>query len=448
MVSKSTELFGVIVVINEVGVDRRTSQRVVIMAIGSRGDIVPMVNLARGVARLGVETEIIGLSDYELLVDEECGARFHSIGLSMATMREIVEEGWGKFSERDPLVEIKLLARWIDRLKDALVSQLIEIVEKDDLLLTGVLTRDCAAAVHRHVGCRMVTIALSGVMPSSSPESCLYVTPSKAPAWLRRVRARLGWRFVTGVSRSAAREVDRRLRTRRVKTPRSKLSGGRRTILAASPTLVPRAPDWGPRVVQTGYPLEVGPGVEPNDDGVLEVLEGGAPCAYVGFGSPGENSEALWRHLEQEIVLAAELAEVNVILPSSRYVSPGWVSPNVFSVGEVDHRWLFPKVDAVIHHGGAGTTMSGLVSGTPSCVASFAFDQDYHGRRLADLGVGPAPMRVDDVDARALESRLSAMTRGSQGERYRARARELSQAVLGEGGLERTVDAVLASLRE
>lgn len=215
-----------IVVINEVGVGGRTSQRVVIMAIGSRGDIVPMVNLARGVARLGVETEIIGLSDYESLVDEECGARFHSIGLSMATMREIVEEGWGKFSERDPLVEIKLLARWIDRLKDALVSQLIEVVEKDDLLLTGVLTRDCAAAVHRHVGCRMVTIALSGVMPSSSPESCLYVTPSKAPAWLRRVRARLGWRFVTGVSRSAAREVDRRLRNRRVKTPRSKRSGG------------------------------------------------------------------------------------------------------------------------------------------------------------------------------------------------------------------------------
>ena len=40
---------GVIVVINEVGVGGRTSQRVVIMAIGSRGDVVPMVNLARGV---------------------------------------------------------------------------------------------------------------------------------------------------------------------------------------------------------------------------------------------------------------------------------------------------------------------------------------------------------------------------------------------------------------
>ena len=57
-------------------------RRVVVVAIGSRGDVVPMVNLARRIASTGTETEIIGLSDYSFLAVGN-GIQFRSIGRSM-----------------------------------------------------------------------------------------------------------------------------------------------------------------------------------------------------------------------------------------------------------------------------------------------------------------------------------------------------------------------------
>ncbi|MCI11713.1 sterol 3-beta-glucosyltransferase, partial [Trifolium medium] len=39
------------------------------------------------------------------------------------------------------------------------------------------------------------------------------------------------------------------------------------------------------------------------------------------------------------------------------------VSDNVFLLEECPHDWLFPQCSAVVHHGGAGTTATGLKAG-------------------------------------------------------------------------------------
>lgn len=58
----------------------------------------------------------------------------------------------------------------------------------------------------------------------------------------------------------------------------------------------------------------------------------------------------------------------------------------------VPHGWLFPKVSAVVHHGGAGTTATELRHGIPSVVVPFFADQPFWGRRVNHLGAGPAPI--------------------------------------------------------
>jgi len=67
-------------------------------------------------------------------------------------------------------------------------------------------------------------------------------------------------------------------------------------------------------------------------------------------------------------------------------VSAGWggiggvsVPPNVFILGNVPHDWLFGKVSAVCHHGGAGTTAIGLFMGKPTIVVPFFGDQPFWG---------------------------------------------------------------------
>ena len=63
------------------------SHRVIIIAIGSRGDVAPMIELARRFSLAGVETEVVGLNDYRSLADD-AGVQYRSIGLSMKTMRD------------------------------------------------------------------------------------------------------------------------------------------------------------------------------------------------------------------------------------------------------------------------------------------------------------------------------------------------------------------------
>jgi hypothetical protein len=61
-------------------------------------------------------------------------------------------------------------------------------------------------------------------------------------------------------------------------------------------------------------------------------------------------------------------------------------------VDSIPHSWLFPRVAAVIHHGGAGTTAAGLRAGVPAIVILFFGDQLFWGQRDAKLGVGPEPI--------------------------------------------------------
>jgi UDP:flavonoid glycosyltransferase YjiC (YdhE family) len=61
-------------------------------------------------------------------------------------------------------------------------------------------------------------------------------------------------------------------------------------------------------------------------------------------------------------------------------------------VGSIPHSWLFPKMAAIVHHGGAGTTGEGLRAGIPSIITPFFGDQPFWGHRVYELGVGPRPI--------------------------------------------------------
>ena len=68
------------------------------------------------------------------------------------------------------------------------------------------------------------------------------------------------------------------------------------------------------------------------------------------------------------------------------------VPDNVFVVDAAPHSWLFPRMAAVVHHGGAGTTAEGLRAGVPAVIVPFVFDQPFWGARVKALGLGPEPI--------------------------------------------------------
>jgi vancomycin aglycone glucosyltransferase len=70
---------------------------------------------------------------------------------------------------------------------------------------------------------------------------------------------------------------------------------------------------------------------------------------------------------------------------------------------------LFPRVAAVVHHGGAGTTTAAALAGVPQVVVPNHYDQPYWARQVERLGIGTAHasgMPTADSLLRALEHTL------------------------------------------
>lgn len=128
---------------------------------------------------------------------------------------------------------------------------------------------------------------------------------------------------------------------------------------------------------------------------------------------------------------------------SQRGVLPGTSTP-VFAMGEVSHDWLFPRLAAVVHHGGSGTTHRGVLAAVPSMAVPISFDQPYWGRRLADLGVGPPPVPYRKLTPARLARAVEQMTGNPE---IPARAKQLSTVLNTEHGpavAARTIAAALA----
>ncbi|WP_298938484.1 glycosyltransferase [uncultured Ruegeria sp.] len=157
---------------------------------------------------------------------------------------------------------------------------------------------------------------------------------------------------------------------------------------AISPLVVCQPGDWPAHALMTGYwwlPLD--PDYKP-PRALEEFLKVGKPSVYVGFGSmTTRDPEALGR-----LVLdAVRLAGVRGVIGS------GWAglaaeSEDIIVIGDVPHNWLFPRMAAVVHHGGAGTTAAGFRAGVPSVICPFFGDQPGWAERSLALGVGAPPI--------------------------------------------------------
>ena len=103
------------------------------------------------------------------------------------------------------------------------------------------------------------------------------------------------------------------------------------------------------------------------------------------------------------------------------------------------HDWLFPRMAAVVHHGGAGTTGTGLRAGVPSIVVPFMGDQPFWASRVAALGVGPQPIPRGRLSADSLAYALRVAVEHAG---IRARAAALGEKIRAEDGVGNAVRVI------
>jgi UDP:flavonoid glycosyltransferase YjiC (YdhE family) len=246
-------------------------------------------------------------------------------------------------------------------------------------------------------------IAFTPQMLPSRQHPCIAFRHQGMPGWLNR----LGWKTV--------RQIDRFNLTRRLNRRRGRLGLapvrdlwthmlGTEPVVACDRLVASIPADVEVPGVQTGYMHLRQNGRDLPE--LEEFLAAGPPPVFAGFGSMPQPDQA---RLVPLIVRAARLSGQRVIVGRFWKKACGQGSGgDVFYISRYPHEQLFPRMRAVLHHGGAGTTATAAVSGVPQIIVPHVLDQYYWGEQVFRAGLGPKPVWRSRLTARKLADAIRA----------------------------------------
>lgn len=197
-------------------------------------------------------------------------------------------------------------------------------------------------------------------------------------------------------------------------------------LVACSNHVFPRPSDWNCHIHQYGYWF-----VEENEAHappaeVASFLEDGEIPVYIGFGSMTglAGSQGL---AELAVEALRKSGKRGIICGLGR---PERLPKDIIAIDNIAHSWLFGRVSAVCHHGGAGTSAAGFRAGVPSIIVPFSNDQFAWAHRAYDLGVGPKPVYRKRLSADSLAEAIQL----TSNDRMRENALALGRKISSENG--------------
>ncbi|WP_333742862.1 glycosyltransferase [Streptomyces ardesiacus] len=387
--------------------------RVLLSTYGTRGDVEPLVALAVRLRALGAEVRMCAPPDEEFAERlAGVGVRSEQVGLPV---RELMR-GRTLPSAAD-------LARYRNELVETQFDSFPAAFDGCDVVVAAGLGQVAARSVAEAAGISYVYVSYAAVhLPSP------HHAPPPRPGWPEPEetdnRTRWEWdaRNVNAQFGEALGRHRAALGLPPVDNVRDHILTDR-PWLAADQVLGPWRKAPGLDVVQTGAWTLADERPLPAD--LARFLEAGSPPVYVGFGSmaPGEGIGGM--------AVEAIRAQGHRVL-----VSRGWADlelvddgDDCFAIGEVSHQSLFGKVAAVVHHGGAGTTLTAARAGAPQVVIPLQLsDNPYWAGQVAALGLGAA------LDARTTTAEsLGIALKTALSPETRARAESLSRRLRTDG---------------
>jgi UDP:flavonoid glycosyltransferase YjiC (YdhE family) len=125
---------------------------------------------------------------------------------------------------------------------------------------------------------------------------------------------------------------------------------------------------------------------------LLEFIASTPAPIYVGFGSMMDrDSETVLEIIIKALELCNQRAVI-AIEGITKYRDDTSRPEQYYITDALPHDWIFPRMKAAVHHGGAGTTAASILAGIPSVIVPHNYDQPFWGKRVSRLGIGPQPI--------------------------------------------------------
>ncbi|HVY31263.1 MAG TPA: glycosyltransferase [Polyangiaceae bacterium] len=379
--------------------------KVLLAPVGSRGDVQPQLLLGDELKKRGHTVTLAAAPNFRSWAEPR-GFKFIPVGEDINTfMRRNAY-----MTEQHP---VAALPGQIQLLREHIEWQIGDLFAADhdaDIVVgAGLCYGGKMVAEKRGVPHVFCCYSLSAMHSAAHP-------PAVIPLYgMPRLANRALWSFITSTFQVTLGTKLNELRRRLGLKPDYdawKSIHGSETILAQDAIMGELPSDAPGRNLHVPALVPHPDSARPLSDLLERFLRGGSfgsadssPVVYLGFGSmPSVDRPRI-------VQIATDLFErhgARVILQSSHAEEQGIdLPPGVFPLDDADHASLFPRVDLIVHHGGAGTTAAALRSGVPQLIVPHIVDQFFHGRRIAELGVGPAPIPKSKLTADSIAAPLT-----------------------------------------
>lgn len=399
--------------------------------MGSRGDIVPLTGIGTRLQAAGHDVVVAAPAMFDHLIGG-CGLEFRPVEVNLRVKADLAD-----------INPLKAMAAFyapsgVRAIGEGVLRALRD--ESADVLLLSPLVEFAGhplaeAKAIPAIGIRLQPLSATAAYP-----------PAVLGAWSlgsagNRLAGHIGaWvpdRLYSTVIQGFRRDLG--LPKVSVRTSRRRRTEARWPVLYGySPSVLPRPADWRPGIDVVGYwwpPRPVGCWQAPDE--LVNFIDAGPAPVFIGFGSTVNTANRSMR-LSEIVRSALRQAGVRGIIQA------GWAGLDVtgedlLTIGEVPHDWLFPRMAAVAHHCGAGTTAAGLRAGVPAIAIPAMGDQPFWARRLSELGVSAATIPQRKISADRLAAAIHTATTEPE---LRDQAARLSRRIAEEDGTGRLLTVI------
>lgn len=419
--------------------------KITMIAIGTRGDVQPAVALGKALKAEGHCVRILAGANFKTWIERHGLEAVASTIDIPAVMESDLGRDWIE-KGNNPIAQMRIIKKLTEQTGWQTMSEAYAACCDAEVIFSSFTSDIFALSIAEKLGVRHISMPLQpALFPTRSGAATMNAPLPHRESILNYLFGKLflepfNWRL-SGKLVNRFREEVLALKPQ---TRTEYLAAKRRlfTLQAYSRHLVPHAEDWPATLRTTGFWfLEEQNGWMPEPD-LESFLEAGAPPVCIGFGSMvGRNLEQLTQIVIEAVRQSGQRA---VLLSGWAGIGGAALNEHIYKLDAAPHEWLYPRVAAAIHHGGAGTTAASLRAGVPTVIVPHLGDQLFWGQRVQALGAGPQPIARNKLTAAQLSTAIQAAT---SSQTIKQQAQELGARIRAEKGIEQAVEIIEQLLR-
>ncbi len=389
--------------------------KIACVILGTRGDVQPMVALATGLMKKGHEVIVYAPAENEQLVrNYDCPFVKFGPEIRKAVKENPEKQKGGIAIQISPAQGRKIIGDQINLLPD--------LIKDVDLILgAGIVVGVKTAADILKVPYRLVAfypVILGTIKDDPLQNRMMFgfgrvIMNMMVKGFINKNRAKFGLSPIKDIWEHWM---------------------GEKVIIACDKELNPAREGVSFAFTQTGFMLLPSKTGLPGK--VEEFLNSGKPPVYIGFGSnPITNPEKYGQIFEK----VRETINQRLIISKGWAELPETSNPDILYVDEMPFELLFPRLAAIIYHGGTGTLAAVARAGIPQAAFPFMGDQFSNRDQIVKLGLGPDTCNFKKMTTEAISS---AITECITNDSYKKNAADLAKRLQNVNGTELTVHLI------